>query len=212
MDSWADLNLIRVFGIYLWVVFAVSLVRRFALYKGIAEMVFAVPQRWPRLFQILKEKRIVFLSWATFRPAVLALIVTVAYMICARWVWPAATVTPTDLVSHWWMLPVVLLWGVPMLAVDFYTLIRVSGWNRDEITKHLDEAEYWLKSWKAPVVRFFTLGFVDPRKMVREEVHKAMMLGRDLLNRTLWWVVLQAGLRVGFGLTLWGIWVYFLVR
>src|SRR5438270_553196 len=52
----------------------------------------------------------------------------------------------------------------------------------------------------------FTLGYVNPRKIVHAEVRKALVETSKLLNTTLWWVSLQVSLRVAFGLTLWLTW------
>jgi len=72
------------------------------------------------------------------------------------------------------------------------------------LEKYFDQAEFWLRSWTAPVVRFFTLGRINPRQMVAVEVRTALVNSSRMLNSTLWWVVIQAGLRVAFGLSLWG--------
>ena len=71
---------------------------------------------------------------------------------------------------------------------------------------YFDQAEYWLASKTAHVVRVFTLGYVNPRKMVVEEVRKALIDASNLLNTTLWWVSIQMSLRFGFGLSLWLAW------
>ena len=109
----------------------------------------------------------------------------------------------------WYVVPMVLLALAPMLAVDLYFLIRVGRIDRQETAKYLDEAEHWLTSWKAPVVRFLTLGYVDPRRMVGEEVRKAMTALSDLMNRNFYWMSLQVGMRVVFGLVLWTVWAVF---
>src|SRR5690606_15668962 len=126
-----------------------------------------------------------------------------------RVIWPQARVNLNDLLRYWWLLPVLGGLAVAVLAVDLYGLLVVYRIDRAGITKQLDEAEYWMGSWKAPVVRFFTLGYVDPRKMVREEVRKAMVAGRDLLHQTLWWVTMQMSLRVALGLGLWITWLHY---
>ncbi len=72
--------------------------------------------------------------------------------------------------------------------------------------KYFDQAEYWLRSHTAHVVRIFTLGYINPRQMVVEEVRKALINASGLLNNTLWWVNLQMGLRFCFGLSLWLTW------
>ena len=130
----------------------------------------------------------------------------VIQVVCTRIIWPEADITGNDLTTEWWMFPGICLAGEAMLAVDLYFIIRVGRIDRVETERYLDEAEHWLTSWKAPVVRWFTLGFINPRKMVDIEVRKAMEEGKGLLHQTLWWVSLQAGLRVLFGLTLWIAW------
>src|SRR5262249_16402118 len=66
------------------------------------------------------------------------------------------------------------------------------------------QAEYWLRGWKAPVVHFVTLGYINPRQMVIKEVRVALEDVSRLLNTTLWWVTVQTTLRIACGLALWG--------
>src|SRR5262249_11865309 len=75
--------------------------------------------------------------------------------------------------------------------------------DRALMQKYFDQVEYWLRSWTAPVVRIFTLGYINPRKMLAVEVRKALLEASTLINSTFWWVSLQTGLRVAFGLVLW---------
>ena len=77
---------------------------------------------------------------------------------------------------------------------------------RRDANKHFDQAEYWLRSWAAPMVRFFTLGHINPRKMVAEEVRKALLAASAMINSSLWWWIRQVGLRFAFGLSLWLTW------
>ena len=93
-----------------------------------------------------------------------------------------------------------------MLGVDLYATFRVGNFDRPLLERYFDQAEYWLRSWVAPVVNIFTLGYINPRKMVTVEVRKALVEASELLNTTLWWVSLQVGLRVAFGLALWLTW------
>src|SRR5262249_22300835 len=159
--------------------------------------------------QVMKQHRAVFFTWSTVRPALLALALSVVHMIATRLIWPTANLTLTDLTHEWFYLPVLLLTLIPMLGLDFYFLIRVSRIDRKETEEYLDKAEHWLTSWKAPVVRFVTLGFVDPRRMVSQEVRKALEEVSSLINSSLYWMSLQLGLRVLFGLTLWGAWALY---
>jgi hypothetical protein len=90
-----------------------------------------------------------------------------------------------------------------MLAVDIYFILVVGEVDRRQVEQYLDQAEFWLKSWTAPVVHTLTFGFVNPRKMVAAEVETALLSASKMLNTNLWWVVLQTALRVGYGLSLW---------
>ena len=47
------------------------------------------------------------------------------------------------------------------------------------------------------------------RRMVNDEVQKALVSASDLLNRNLYLTALQMGLRVAFGLGLWLTWAVF---
>lgn len=93
-----------------------------------------------------------------------------------------------------------------MVAVDVYTILVVGEIDHPEMEKYFDQAEFWLKSPTAAVVRVVTFGYVNPRRMVHEEVRKALLGASQLLNFNLWWVVGQIGLRVSFGLALWLTW------
>jgi hypothetical protein len=105
--------------------------------------------------------------------------------------------------DHPLAIPFVALLGLAMLGFDVVGIVWVGQVDRGEIEKYLDQAEYWLRSWAAPVVRTLTFGFLNPRQMVAVEVHKALVGVSQMLNFTLWWVVVQTGLRILLGLSLW---------
>jgi hypothetical protein len=201
-----DLNLINLFTFYLAAVFLLSTVRRLRQYHDVVQLAVAAPNRWPRVLEQLRGHWIMFLTWATLRPAAVALGLLLIQMICSRLIWPAANLTLRDLLHDWWLTPVVLTALAAMLAVDVYFIVRVGDVGRRETETYLDEAEHWLTSWKAPVIQLVTLGYINPRQMVAVEVRKAVEEGRGLLHRTLWWVSAQAGLRTVYGLTLWVAW------
>ena len=94
-----------------------------------------------------------------------------------------------------------------MFAVDVYSAVAVGTFDRHEMEKYFDQAEYWLRSRTAHVVRIVTLGYVNPRQMVDVEVRKALTEASELLKVNLWWITVQVGLRVAFGLSLWGTWL-----
>jgi hypothetical protein len=203
MTGFWNLNLIHFFDFYLAFAFLVSTFMRYRQYETIISLVRAVPERWPRLLKLVREHHAVFLTWATVLPALLALILTATHMTVSRVVWPQAQLTISDLSHVSWAIPIVAIAGAAMLAVDLYATFRVGKVEQELLEGYFDQAEYWLRSWVAPVVHAFTLGYVSPRRMVRAEVQKALIEASRLLNSTLWWVSLQVSLRIAFGLAIW---------
>jgi hypothetical protein len=203
MASFLDLDLIHLFEFYLAVAFLISTVVRVNQYRSIIGLVGAVPGRWPQLFRLVKKHTTIFLTWTTVLPGVLALTLLAIHTLACRLVWPHANLTVSLLGSNWPAIPVVLLLGGCMLGVDWYVTFTFGKIDRDLMQKYFDQAEYWLRSWTAPVVRVFTLGYVNPRQMVAVEVRKALVEASRLINSTFWWMSLQVGLRVAFGLSLW---------
>jgi hypothetical protein len=203
MDWLWDLNLIHFFNFYLWSLFLLSTTMRIRQYEAIVRLVRAVPERWPRLLKLVKEHHAIFLTGTTVLPALLALALSVLNTAACRYVWPSANLTVSDLT----VLPVgmllIAIFGSAMVAVDSYATFRVGEVDRALLEQYFDQAEYWLRSWVAPVVHVFTLGYINPRKMVRVEVQKALVQASQLLNSTLWWVTAQVSLRIAFGLALW---------
>jgi len=198
-----DLNLLHLFDFYLALAFLVSTYLRFRQYEAIIRLLRAVPERWPRLFQLVKQHHTVFLTWSTVLPALLALGLSVLHTLACRLVWPQAQLTAGMLGELWLAVPIVVALGVAMLSFDAFATFTVGEVDRQLLEKYFDQAEYWLRSWVAPVVRVFTLGYINPRRMVAVEVQKALVETSQLLNVTLWWVNVQITLRIGFGLSLW---------
>ena len=80
--------------------------------------------------------------------------------------------------------------------------------NQDDNREHCQVeqlAESWL-GWRGPLVRVLTLGIVNPHRMVDAEVQKSLAEYQSTINAALWWVTVQTGLRLAFGLTLWTVW------
>lgn len=200
-----ELRLIRFFGFYLAVMFLLSTWVRLRQYGTIVRLVRSMPNRWPLLLQLLKQHAQLFLTWGTVLPLVLLLTVFALNFIASKWLWPQADeFTMAQLLPLYPVWPVVFTLGAAMAAFDVWGVVRVAPINQAEMEKYFDQAEFWLRSWTAPVVRVFTLGRINPRLMVAVEVRTALVNSSRLLNSTLWWVVIQAGLRIAFGLSLWG--------
>jgi hypothetical protein len=208
MTYFRHLNLIHVFDFYLMAMLLLSTARRLSQYWELAGIVFSAPGRWPRLLKLMKEHRAMFFTWSMLRPAFLALALSVIHSLATRVIWPYSSLTVEHLLDYWWILPVFIIMLAPMLAVDGYFLFRVGQVDRAETEKYLDQAEYWLTGRKATMVRIFTFGYVDPRRMVSDEVQKAIVDINELMSRNFHWIALQAGLRILFGLSLWLTWAF----
>src|SRR5438132_8741795 len=88
-----DLDLIRFFEFYLALAFVASTTMRLRQYEAVVRLVRGVPERWPRLLQLVKEHHGVFSTWATILPAVLALGLCLLHTVACRLVWPHAALT-----------------------------------------------------------------------------------------------------------------------
>src|SRR6516165_994434 len=185
-----ELRLIRFFGFYLALMFLLSTMVRLRQYGTILGLVRSMPQRWPNLLGLVKRNSHIFLTWGTVLPLALLLLLFVLNYLASKWLWPQADdFTMAELVPLYPLWPVVFFFGVAMTAFDIWGLVSVTAVDQTEMEKYFDQAEYWLRSWTAPVVHFFTLGRINPRQMVAVEVRAALVSSSQMLNSTLWWVV-----------------------
>src|SRR5262249_46027547 len=198
-----NLDLIHFFDFYLMLLFLISTSVCLRQYGAVLALVRPVPGRGPKLFELVKQHRTVLPTWTTVLPGAVALALSLLHMLACRLVWQQARLTVDGLIQLWAAMPFVVLSGAAMLGVDLYATFRVGEIDRKLLEKYFDQAEYWLRSWVAPVVRIFTLGRINPRKMVAVEVQKALVEASRLLNTNLWWIIVQVGLRVAFGLSIW---------
>ena len=207
MNGLVNLNLIRFLDFYFMLMFLVGTLRRVGQYREVGRLVLTGPGRWPRLLELVHRHRTIFLTWATVLPGLLALALSVVQLIASHEIWPQATLTAGQLSELWVAGALVAPLGLLMLAVDVYSAVAVGTFDRHEMEKYFDQAEYWLRSRTAHVVRIVTFGYVNPRQMVDVEVRKALVEASQLLQVNLWWITVQVGLRVAFGLALWGTWL-----
>jgi hypothetical protein len=212
MDGLSKLNLIHFLDFYFMLMFAVGTLRRLGQYREVLGLVVKGPGRWPRLLELVKAHRTIFFTWSTALPALLALLLSIIQLIASRELWPQAKLTLAQISELWAALILVVPLGLAMIGVDVYFVAAVGTWDRMEMEKYFDQAEYWLRSRTAHVVRIFTLGYINPRQMVGIEVRKALLEASKLLQVSLWWMTAQVGLRVAFGLALWGTWFFLASR
>ena len=208
MSRFEAANLIRVFDFYLASMFLLSFTRRYVVYWDALRLLVSLRGRWPKLLDRLKQHHGVLVTREVIRPLGVALGLTLIQMICSRVIWPQAALTVWEVEQSWWRLAAVLVAAAPMVAVDVYFLVRVGRFDRTETEKYLDLAEHWLASWKTPAIRLATLGYVNPDRMVEDELKKGL---REIGETVSWasrWVAIQVACRVAFGLVIWLMWAW----
>lgn len=206
--SWFDLRLIPLFSLYLALAFCLSTGTRVHQYWTVISLVRKFPARWPRLLTLLRDYSHIFLTWKILFPLIIMLALLTLNLLAGRLIWPQAQqFTARDLLSMWPLTLLVVVCALVMLAYDAYGIWNVSPLDGKELESYFDRAESWLPTWKGSMVRWATLGWINPRQMVAKEVQTALEGVSDLLTSTLWWVSLQTGLRIACGLSLWGSYV-----
>ena len=205
---WNDLNLLHVLTFYLLIMFVAGIWRRVRQYGEFGRLALSMPQRWPRLLKLIKEHRTIFMTFKTVAPSVLMLTLSLIQFLLSNRLLPHADVTLVKLFSNNFLWPITSLLGAGLLTYDIYFLIVVDEIDRPMLEKNFDQAEFWLTSKAASVVKFFTLGRINPRGMVAQEVREALVYASGTVNQSLWLISLSTGLRIGFGVSLWIVWVW----
>lgn len=201
-------NLIRLFDFYLAATLVISLVRRYRLYWDTAVLAFGFYGRWPKLVERLRLHHGVLLTADMLRPLIAAIVLTIVQFVCSRLVWPTATLPTDHVFSHSELWIPIILAAVPMVLIDLYFLVRVGRFDRDSTEGYLDYAEHWLASWKTPVVRLATLGYVNPQRIVDAEVVKGLESVGRMVGWASRWAAIQLACRVLFGLVMWLAWAF----
>lgn len=203
--SWVDdLRPIRLFSFYLAFIFFVSTYLRWRQYHAVIALVTRLQSRWPNLTRLVLAHRSIFLTWRTVLPLVLVAGVLLANFLASRLVWPLADqFTFADLLSVWPALWPIAFFGACMLIIDIVGTVRVGQIDLKQTEGYFDLAEVWLSGWRAPVVHFLSLGYINPRQMVSDQVRDALTEGSRLLHTNLWWMTAQTVFRIGFGASLW---------
>ena len=93
-----------------------------------------------------------------------------------------------------------------MGLLDFKAVFVFARLDRAKVEAVLDRAEHWLGSWKAPAVRVLSFGLIHPRRIVGEQVRRALVDASLAVNGQLWALSLQILARFAFGLALWVTW------
>jgi hypothetical protein len=205
--TWFDtLNLINVFNYYLILAFLVSTAIRLRSYWAILGLIVASRTRWPKLMELVQKHRTILLGWPTLLVIGMAFTLMLSNSLAIRLVWAHAEVTFGELRGIWLALVAVVLLGGLMVFLDCKAILRVGDFDRPALEKDLDRAESWLKSWMAPALRIATFGFINPRKLVGAEVHKAFVDANWVLIGGMHRYSIRVGIQLAFGLALWLTW------
>jgi hypothetical protein len=206
LTSLSTLNLIDVFTYYLILAFVVGTVVRIRNYRAILGVIFTFSDRWPKLLVLAKRHRIVFVRWPTLLPIGLTLALMLGNAFASHFVWSHAKVSVDDLGSRWLALLAITISGVLMVFLDGKAMFGFGRFDRAALELDLDRAEHWLRSWQAPVLHFLTLGLINPRRIVNEQVLEALINASLIVNGQMWRWSIQIGMRAAFGLALWMTW------
>lgn len=205
--AWLDtVNLIAVFNGYLILGFLVSTGVNIRSYRAVLGLIFAFPNRWPKLMVLVKEHRTIFLGWPTLLVIGFSLALMLGNSLAIRLVWVQANVSFEELRGRWLSLVAILLSGCLMLFLDGKAIFSAGSFDRIALEEDLDQAESWLKSWMAPAVRLVTFGFVNPRKIVGVEVQKTLVAANWIMIGGMGRSSLRMGMQLAFGLSLWISW------
>jgi hypothetical protein len=200
------INLIDVFSYYLVLAFAIGTIIRIRNYRAVLGVIFTFSDRWPKLLVVAKRHRTVFLRWPTLLPIGLTLALMTGNAVASHFLWSHAKVSFNDLGSHGIAVATIAIAGAVMLFLDGNAVFGFGRFDRVALELDLDRAEHWLQSWHAPAMRFLTLGIVNPRKIVNEQVLEALTNASLVVTGQMWRWSLQIGMRAAVGLALWMTW------
>jgi hypothetical protein len=186
----------------------VSTVIRLRSYWAILSLIFASRTRWPKLLVVVKKHRTILLGWPTLLVIGLAFTLMLSNSLAIRLVWVHAEVTFEELRGGWLALVAVMILGGLMVFLDCKAILRNGRFDRQALEKDLDRAESWLKSWMAPALRIVTFGFINPRKLVGGEVHRAFVDANWVLIGGMQRYSIRIGMQLAFGLSLWLTWAF----
>jgi len=208
MTELAAANLIRVFDFYLALMFLLGLSRRYPLYWNTLTLLISVRGRWPKLLERMKKNHNVLMTGEVIRPLIVAGGLMIVQFLCSRLIFPNAKLQVSEVFSEILSTVLFLLGALPMFTVDLYFLIAVGRFDRVEAEKYMDHAESWLGSWKGSAVRYATLGYVNPQRVVDREVQRSLIQLGKTVSWAAWWVSIQVVCRTACGLVIWLLWAF----
>ncbi|MEZ6139068.1 MAG: hypothetical protein R3B84_00720 [Zavarzinella sp.] len=202
----SSINLIELFNSYLMLAFVIGIIIRLRNYRAILGLIFTFSTRWPKLLLLAKSHRIVFFRWPTYLPLAITLGLTLGNAFASFFIWSQAKIAFSDVWKQWWSLLMIGGFGGWMLYLDYKAIFSFGRFDRAKLEENLEKAEHWLESWQAPVLRFFTFGLINPRKIVNDRVLLELTKASLVVNGNIWRVSLQIAIRVAVSLSIWLTW------
>src|SRR5438552_3220366 len=124
------INLIDALSYYLVLAFVTGTLLRARNYRAILGLVYLSSSRWPKLRELIRTHRAIFLRWPTVLPLALTLLLILANTVASHFVWSYASVTPRDLWTHPAGLAAVIISGGLMGFLDFRAVFVFGRFNR----------------------------------------------------------------------------------
>ncbi len=202
----AQVNLIRLFDLYLMLMMLISMWRRRRVYTDAVRLGWSTFHKRRKLLDRVRGQVEHLLTRSVVVPLGVVVGMTIVQWVCSRLIWPQAVVPLGEVAGTWWKLLLVGVTALPMFSVDVYFLMRVGKIDRGSTAEYLDYAERWL-GWRGRAVRVATAGVVSPTRIVDAEVKKGLEYLGQTAGWAMWWTSTQSVLRVTFGLLVWVLWV-----
>jgi hypothetical protein len=203
------MNLIDLLQNYLILIFFLSLFWRYRQYRAMLGIVAEAKHRWPNVCKLVAEHRFIFLTWPTLLPSGMTLALTLIHTVAYNIFWPQAMVRPHDLVAHPILFIITAVCCIWMVSLDLRANFSTWEFKREDIDPYLDKAEFWLRTPWAPTLRIVSFGYLNPHRIVRDEVYKALTQACFDLNKMMWDWTVQISVRLAFGLSLWLPWAWY---
>lgn len=204
--SLAQINLLGLFELYLFLTFILSAGIRFHHYRSNIKFLLHVPQKWPEMYAMIRENTGLFLRWTMIIPVSITLAVFLFYFLAYRLIWTEAVINWREL----WTGPLSAIMltavGCAMLALDASALFSSSQWDYNLIERNLTRGESALNSRSLKVLRFLTFNRIDHKQIVQGRVRDSLSFVRLSLIDQLRRQSVHTAVRIAFGFLLWISW------
>lgn len=202
----AQINLLGLFELYLFLTFVLSAGIRFHHYRLNVKFLLHVPQKWPQMYAMIRENTGLFLRWTMIVPVSITLTVFLFYFLAYRLIWTEAVINWHELWTDPLSAIMLTAVGCAMLALDVSALFSTSQWDYNLIERNLTRGESALKSRSLKVLRFLTFNRIDHQQIVRDRVIDSIGYVRLSLIDQLRRQSVHTATRIACGFLLWIAW------